>query len=284
MTQNNNNNIFEIIDNLNAAFTQSQIKGIFQRPVLPQNQPAYHLPANIKALLELPVEHFRKQALNKSTSAAPLTNVAFILDESSSMSHGKEATVEGFNEQVKVVKDGAEQAGNTTFTDVRFSSEVRLVSLAGNIHSLKPLRYEDYKTDGCTALYDAIGATISALLNTPGIDDANTATLVTAFTDGEENKSRIFNSATLKAIIERLEATGRWTFALVGPLKAVTGLAGALSVNVANIAGFDVSSIADKRNAFSKVSSATASYMAMRSSGITQSYSLYNDQDLNSHK
>jgi hypothetical protein len=239
------------------------------------------LPANIQALLSKPVEYFKEHGDNGDTSQPALTNVAFALDGSTSMRQGKEATVEGYNAQVAVVREGAKSAGKTTYTDIRFNTRVELRSVAGSLELMQPLTMESYSTVGGTALYDAIGATISALLNTEGIDNPNTATLVTVVTDGEELDSQVYDSETLRALIERLEATGRWTFALVGPLQSVTGLASILSVKRENIAGFDVNSDVDKRKAFTKVAAASASYMSLRSTGATHSVAgLYNDEDL----
>ena len=233
------------------------------------------IPAVIAAMLAQPVAYFMENPSDADEGQAPLTHVAFVLDDSGSMAYGKEATVEGFNSQVLVVKEGAKLAGETTFTDVRFNSVVALRTVAGNIANIQELTSSTYSPSGGTALYDALGETIAALLGTKGINSPKTAILVTAFTDGDENASRVYSVAMVKALIERLEATGRWTFALVGPAQSVTGLAGQLAVNLDNIAGYDVTSIAGKQEAFGKAAGASASYMSMRSMGITSSASLY---------
>ena len=271
-----NKNIPQYLNTIQQLFNRAS-----SMPPLPRVAPTPPaLPARIQALLAQPVSYFKEHASNGEMAHKPLTNVAFVLDESTSMQDGKEATVEGFNEQLRVVREGAKGAGATTFTDVRFSSAVDLRVVGGALDSVVPLTYESYNPSGWTALYDALGHTIAALLSTTGIDNPNTATLVTVFTDGDENASRMYNDITLRALIERLEATGRWTFALVGPLGSVKGLADILSVNRANIAGFDVDSVVDKRKAFSKASMASANYMSLRSVGATQSNALYNDTDL----
>ena len=235
------------------------------------------VPEVITAMLAKPVSYFKENCCDADDGQAPLTHVAFVLDDSGSMAYGKEATVEGFNSQVLVVKEGAKLAGETTFTDVRFNSAVSLRTVAGNIDNIQELTSSTYMPSGGTALYDALGETIAALLVTKGINLPKTAILVTAFTDGDENASRVYSVAMVKALIERLEATGRWTFALVGPAQSVTGLAGQLSVKLDNIAGYDVTSIAGKHEAFGKAAGASASYMSMRSMGVTASASLYSE-------
>ena len=138
-----------------------------------------------------------------------------------------------------------------------------------------PLTVGTYQPQGNTALLDAIGSTIAALLQTPDINSPNTATLVTTFTDGQENASRVYSAETIKAMVQRLEATGRWTFALLGPQSTVTGLADMLAVKAKNVSGYDESSVADKRMAFSKMAMASEEIMYARKEGQTQFNDLY---------
>ena len=239
--------------------------------------PSAHLPASIRAVLARPVSWFRESAAQAGTATAgePLTNVAFVLDCSGSMETGKEATIEGFNTQVDVVRRGAALAGPTTFTDVRFATTVEVRRVAASLDHLTPLSDDTYRPDGYTALYDAVGDTVAALLETARIDEPTTGTLVTVFTDGEENHSRRYTAPLLRALIERLEATGRWTFALVGPRDTVGTLADMLAVDQTNVAGFDPASVADRCAAFTQVAQASAAYMSVRASGKTAAKNLY---------
>jgi hypothetical protein len=237
------------------------------------------IPAVIQDLLSKPVSYFKDNPSEPDAGKAPLTNVAFILDCSGSMEHGKDATIEGFNTQVSVVREGAKDAGRTTFTDVHFSHDVELRCVAGSIDELQQLDDKTYQPGGNTALLDALGCTIAALLPTPDINSPDTAMLVTLFTDGEENSSRIYDVATVKALVERLEATGRWTFALVGPMQSVTSLGEMLSVKQKNVSGFDSSGVRDKRRAFDAMSTSSAFYLSQRSVGIRQTDDFFGDKD-----
>lgn len=248
--------------------------GIFSRNQMPDFD---RLPDVVGAVLGRRVSYYeemRSQAAS-GADAAPLTNVAFILDKSGSMQAGKGTTIEGFNEQVRVVREGAREAGETTFTEVQFSTEVEVRSVAGDLAGLAPLSHETYKPDGTTALYDALGDTVAALLQTPRIWSRTTGTLVTLFTDGEENASRRYRARDLRDLIQRLEATGRWTFALVGPHGGVTDLGRMLSVKPANIASYDPTDIRDLRAAFRTTRIASADFMCLRSRGITQADALF---------
>lgn len=238
------------------------------------------LPAVIRDVLSRPVSYFKELASQSPAPAEkPLTNVAFILDTSGSMETGKGSTIEGFNNQVQVVREGAKLAGETTFTEVQFATEVNVRCVSASLNTLQPLSDATYRPDGMTALYDALGDTIEALLRTERIHSAATATLCTLFTDGEENQSKRYNTTVLSELIQRLEATGRWTFALVGPRGSVTDLAKLLSVKEGNVTGYDPNSVKDRQAAFTRVQAASTSYMSMRSVGATQAHGLFSDQD-----
>lgn len=233
------------------------------------------IPVAVQELLFKPISFYQDNQSEAPSGKAPLTNVALVLDCSGSMSHGKEATIEGFNTQVEVIRAGAKEAGATTFTDVQFNSQVNIRTIAGDLDHLMPLTLGTYLPKGNTALLDAIGSTIAALLQTTDINSATTATLVTTFTDGQENASRIYSAETIKGMVQRLEATGRWTFALVGPQSTVTGLADMLAVKTKNVSGYDETSVTDKRMAFSKLAMANEKVMFSRKEGVTQFNDLY---------
>jgi len=235
------------------------------------------IPQVVQELLSRPVSYYREHPSEPASGKAPLTNVAFILDCSGSMSSGKAATIEGFNAQVQTVKQGAEGAGRTTYTDVQFSSDVDIRKLAGALDQMEPLTEETYVTEGSTALLDALGSTVAALLQTEDIHSPDTAMLVTVFTDGEENASRIYVGTVIKDMVERLEATGRWTFALVGPQKTVHGLADLLSVRLENVSGYDERFASEKTRAMARVEKANLRFMASRKQGMTKVDKLFDE-------
>lgn len=236
------------------------------------------IPSVVNELLSKPVSHYQEAASGAPDGKDPLTNIAFILDCSGSMAHGKDATIEGFNAQVDAIRVGAIDAGKTTYTDVQFASEVNIKTVGGDLDYLMPLSNERYTPSGNTALMDAIGSTVAALLETDGIHRTDTATLVTTFTDGEENASRVYSAKMIREMVLRLEATGRWTFALVGPQQTVSGLAESLAIKSKNVAGYDVNSVEDKGAAFSKVAEANEKMMFLRKQGARQFDALYDDE------
>ncbi|MNR71481.1 von Willebrand factor type A domain protein [compost metagenome] len=239
---------------------------------------APNLPAQVQAVLEQPVEHFLLQRNRSSTNPA-LTHAALLLDESSSMHPHRGAALEGYNAQVGLVCEGAREAGNTRVTLTVFNSYARRVLAASDVEKLTALESDKYRPSGGTALYDALGETIAFLLSQPGSDDPNTAFLVAAFTDGEENSSRTFSGQTLKDLITRLEATGRWTFTLMGPQGGADEMAKVLNIPIGNVASFNGASTASVNEAFGRMAQASATYMNLRANGVTASASLYASED-----
>lgn len=232
------------------------------------------IPNAVHDLLTKPASYYKNQPVEDSQTE-PLTNVAFVLDRSGSMARGIESTIEGYNEQIRAVQVGAKGIGQTSYTSVQFASTVDIGCVAGSVDNITYLTEETYQPDGNTALLDAIGATIAALLETPHIQSAKTANLITVFTDGEENASRIYTAQLIRGLIERLEATDHWTFALVGPLSSVRGLADSLAIQQGNTLGYDESSATAKRSAFSRAAAATGVVFSRKLDGFTKTNNLF---------
>jgi hypothetical protein len=236
--------------------------------------PVNPLPAVIQAVLTRPIEDFVRER-NARAYGNPLTHAGIILDESSSMGTHRGAALEGFNGQVNVIKEGAKGAGKTLVSLNIFNAVPRQVLSAVDVEILRPLADHEYRPNGGTALLDALGATIALLLSQPGANDPSTAFLVSAFTDGEENSSRQYTGQVLKDVITRLEATGRWTFTLMGPQGGAQELAHLLNLNMGNVAAFDPSRQESVAQAFSTMQLASNGYMNMRSSGEMASACFY---------
>lgn len=250
-----------------------------QPSFIPSLMPAreeLELPQSIKALLARPVSYYAEQASRGMAVGVPmLTHLGFALDYSGSMAKHQESTINGYNEQVKAARAGAQGAGETRFTETFFADQATVKRIAVPLDSLRLLDAETYRPTGGTALFDGLGLTISALLQTPEIDHPNTACMVTLFTDGGENNSRQFDASTLREVVLRLEATKRWSFALVGPDGGIQALAQLLAVRPGNVAGYDPTSHASREQAFTRVSAASTMYMSARACGATSVGNLY---------
>lgn len=234
------------------------------------------LPSWARAVLALPVEHFKEQgAAAPSSPDKRLTHIGFALDASGSMLAHKAAVVEGFNTQVAKIKASAMDIGAIAFTSVKFNDQVVVAAERTGLDHLVPLSEGSYQPGGGTALYDAIGDAIGALLRCPQAQAPETAFLLTVFTDGQELSSRRFARADLRGLIERLEATGRWTFALMGPSGSVHGLSDALGLQRSNVGEFNPQVVGAAHTALGQVTGATESYLSARAAGASQVVGLY---------
>lgn len=243
---------------------------------IPSQGPLQPVAPEIQRILDTPLSWFIEDAGRRAEPGElPLTQVAFVLDESSSMETGKGATIEGYNTQLNVVRKGAEMAGETQMTLVKFASGISVEQVAQPVGQVPALTEKTFKPNGYTALYDGIGETIAALLRQPRSDSVECATLVTVFTDGDENASRTYTAAMIQDVVRKLEATGRWTFALVGPRLGVAGLADLLAVDKSNVTGFEPASVNSRVDVMGQMSAASTTYMSLRATGMKQAKSLY---------
>lgn len=154
-----------------------------------------------------------------------------ILDESGSMGSIKQSIIQGFNELVQTVqgveKQYPEQEHLISF--ISFNGLGRkLLHFIDPVSKLKPIDDSSYKPDSGTPLFDAIGFGVNKLKQVlEGQTDYNV--LVTILTDGEENASREFSGAAIKALIEELKEQ-RWTFTYIGTDHDVEKIARSLSI------------------------------------------------------
>jgi hypothetical protein len=139
--------------------------------------------------------------------------ITFILDESGSMSHIRRATREGFN---AYRQEQIAHGGETWWTLTTFNQDVntRFSALPG---CRVPRLGREYSPHGCTALYDAIGASIvktRAQLSELG-GERPADIIVVILTDGMENASREWTRAQVFELITEAENAG-WQFIFLG--------------------------------------------------------------------
>ena len=149
-----------------------------------------------------------------------LTNIynLIILDESGSMSSIYDQALGGANETIQTIRAAQSSATDQKqfLTFVTFDSgageSVRTVIDTISIDQVRDLTRDDYRPNGCTPLYDAMGKSLTALESKVSDDDQ---VLVTIITDGMENSSREYTGASVCEIVKRLRAKG-WTFVYIG--------------------------------------------------------------------
>jgi len=141
-----------------------------------------------------------------------LTELVFIIDASGSMYSLKETIITSFNELIEEQKKLTSECHVTLVT---FSDETKIIYDNENIQSINELTTSNYITDGYTALFDAIGTTIDTVgkrLSITQEDNRPGNVLVFIMTDGEDNKSKIFNFDKIKEMITLQTDTYNWKF------------------------------------------------------------------------
>lgn len=145
------------------------------------------------------------KAAHKSEGNGRTILINFVLDMSGSMESIRQSTISGFNE---FKNDQMREAGDAFFTLTLFDTEFETVCEAVPVREVPDLTMQTYAPRGMTALYDAIGRTLSATdtfvaLNRPD------QVLFVIMTDGEENSSREFTRERIfRMIRERQELAG----------------------------------------------------------------------------
>lgn len=158
-----------------------------------------------------------------------------IVDESGSMCHLRQATLNGINSTIDTIRKAHKEVHNTqehTLTLVTFDSgsdrqKVRAVMYNVPISQVKP--FKEYNPMGDTPLYDAIGLSLSALYNQIR-DDKDATAVVTILTDGMENSSTDWKADALRSFIEKLKSEG-WSFSYMGSNHDVKKATALLSID-----------------------------------------------------
>lgn len=192
------------------------------------------------------------------------THVAFVLDKSGSMNTIRDATISAFNEQMQEHKINTSNGGEIFLSLVQFNNVVDETFFNQPIEEIVgELDKEQYVPLGGTALYDAIGHTITKLqkVDAPG----DNAFLVIILSDGEENSSRKYNAVSLSSQIKELESTGRWTFQYIGCSDSAIKQVQKLGVKTTAFANTDLGTTIMS----AKLKGATSTYYASRAMGLT---------------
>ena len=131
-----------------------------------------------------------------------------VLDRSASMLSQKQKLVEGYN---NLVNEQKEQGSTDKFTVIGFNTEVKIIKneFFPNVSNMDP---EDFITQGCTALLDAIGMVYNTILDNSDYDNVT----ITVITDGMENSSKIFTFDTLNDKRKEIDKHYNITFLFIG--------------------------------------------------------------------
>jgi uncharacterized protein YegL len=178
-----------------------------------------------------------------------LTEIAFILDRSGSMSSHLNAAIDGFNGFLRGQKD---TPGQARFSLILFDDQYDTVCSSIPVAEVTELDKETFVPRGSTALLDAIGRTIDELgTRLAGLAESERPgqVIVAILTDGEENSSETFALADISSRIAHQRDVYQWQFFFLGADQ--DAIAAAASMNIgghaamrfaANEEGFDTGS------------------------------------------
>jgi uncharacterized protein YegL len=137
-----------------------------------------------------------------------IQEVVAIIDRSGSMS-GKEAdTVGGINSTLAIIKQDLKPDEVVNVSIKLFDHEEIMLAKSVNINDVNPLELSQFVPRGQTALYDAIGSTLTYFMekklhNPQSFDKC----LIYITTDGCENCSKKYNAQSLKKLIKSAQET-----------------------------------------------------------------------------
>jgi hypothetical protein len=165
---------------------------------------------------------------------------ALVIDESGSMSPLRQATIDGANAWLADQrKDGPEDLLTLVMFDAPqdpTKPRVRVKYDGVLLKEVVDLTEADYKPDGGTPLFDAIGATISRIEADPRSADRTIVLVV--MTDGLENASVEYTRAALAARIEQKERDG-WTIMYLGANQDAKQVAAGMSLDANYAVSYD---------------------------------------------
>lgn len=145
-----------------------------------------------------------------------LTELAFILDRSGSMSGLESDTIGGYNSLLNKQKS---EAGECVITTVLFDDRYELLHDRINIRGIAPITEKEYFVRGSTALLDAVGRTINKIGNAQkhtAAEERAEKILFVITTDGMENASREYGYDKVKQMVEHRKEKYGWEFIFLG--------------------------------------------------------------------
>ena len=197
---------------------------------------------NIEAYLKKLRKNNRTKQTNDKLMKTRIFNL-IIIDESGSMQSIKKAAIDSVNETIQTIRSAQKKHEDQEHyvSLITFNDDVKTVYECVPVDEVKELSSETYQPNGWTALYDAMGISLNALL--PKVAE-NDKVLVTVVTDGEENASKEYSGKAIKALVDELKAKG-WVFAYMGANQDVEAVAATISIT--NVMHFEASDCGMKK-------------------------------------
>lgn len=145
-----------------------------------------------------------------------MLEIVFVIDRSGSMYGTESDIIGGFNSMIQEQREKDQAAFVST---VLFSDDCEVLYDRVKLAEVRPMTLADYRTDGCTALLDALGDAIRHIKNVHKYarkEDIPTKTLFVIMTDGAENASHKYSNRQIKKMVQQQQEESRWEFIFVG--------------------------------------------------------------------
>ncbi len=152
-------------------------------------------------------------------------DIIFLLDESGSMASMCNEPIEAINNFVneqKLVKD------NSTFSLYTFNTKVKTVWEDVPLQSVPAFTSDNFRPGSMTALYDAMGKSMSDKKNS----NKNKNVVMVILTDGQENSSKEYTSKQIKSMTTDLQDNFNWKFIYLGANQDAFATGGQIGVGL----------------------------------------------------
>ncbi len=162
---------------------------------------------------------------------SPVTEIAFILDQSGSMAGHQEAAITGFNDFLREQQD---TAGKARLTLVLFDDLYEMPIDNIPVSEAVGLNSDTYTPRGTTALLDAIGRTVAGFksrIKALPKKQRPDQVIFAIFTDGLENASTKYSWADIAKKIKKRQEKDGWEFLFLGANQDAIATAAQMSIS-----------------------------------------------------
>ena len=201
-----------------------------------------------------------------------INHISIVVDRSASMTQHKGRVVEVFDRELENLKKRSVELNQETRISIYlFDDNVNCLTFDMDVMRFKSLSGH-YNIGGNTALLDAVGKSVEDNRKLPELYGDH-AFLQYVITDGQENRSRLHNTASIRSLVQNLP--DNWTNAVLVPDNTGVRYAESFGFNKGSIAIWDTS----QANALDKLGSqfthAVDNYMAQRALGVRGTKSFF---------
>ena len=166
------------------------------------------------------------------------TEIIFLLDRSGSMEMCIKNFIEGYNFFLDSQKQNASKAYITT---VLFDNHHEILHDHVEIQEIKHISEKEYFARGTTALFDAIGITVSNVMQRQKQreENDNLKTIVIIMTDGLDNASSKYHVKDIRQIVQEQHEKYSWEFIFLGAEIDVARAAKIIGISPNRYADFE---------------------------------------------